>query len=82
LSERINCGDILVRALRIASSAHINPDQGTASYAAMKGSEPQLEKDLLVSLSARRVNSDLARLLADGVRKAGAAISDDQVAAL
>ena len=48
----------------------------------MKGSEPQLEKDLLVSLSARRVNSDLARLLADGVRKAGAAISDDQVAAL
>ncbi|MBW9091913.1 hypothetical protein JNB91_29520 [Rhizobium wenxiniae] len=82
MSERINCGDILVRALRIASSARIDPARGEERYVAIKHREPEFEKDLLESLGARRMNRDLVRLVADGVRRAGAAISEEQVAGL
>lgn len=82
MSERINCGDILVRALRVASSALLGRVQGEARYAATKRTEPEFEKDLLASLAARHVDSNFARSLANGVRVAGAAITEEQVAGL
>ncbi|SDF64087.1 hypothetical protein [Agrobacterium pusense] len=81
-AEGINCGDILVRTLRIAATARLSAEEGRSRLAALNAREPDFEENLLANLSARRMERSLARAVVEGVRAAGGRLGGDTMASL
>ncbi|MGV1793687.1 tetratricopeptide repeat protein [Rhizobium sp. A37_96] len=81
-AAQVNCGDILVRAIRIAATAHIDAEEARVRYANLKAQEPGFDKALAGSLSARRLTPDLVKALTAGLQAAGVQITGDVIAAM
>jgi hypothetical protein len=80
LSEQINCGDLLVQALRAASLGQLGSDQAKERLADFRSQDPQFEITFSRDMAARRLPQEIYASLEDGMRKAGASLAPNAVA--
>lgn len=81
LSEQINWGDVLVRAIRTASLGQLGSDQAEGRLAEFRAAIPDFEKDMGIRLAARGIAPAITNVLEEGLVKAGASFSESKVAA-
>lgn len=80
LSEQINYGDDLVRAVRAASLGQLGSDQAKGRLADLRAASPDFERHLKSRLAARGISMVITASLEDGLTKAGASFVEDKIA--
>jgi len=81
LAEQVNCGDFIVNALRAASLGQLGSAQASARLADLRSWDPTFEKDFRTHMTTRQYAPAFAISLRDGLAKAGAHFTPDDMAA-
>lgn len=77
-SERINCEDVVVDALRTSSVAQLDKVEGADRYRSLLRRDPNFREELETKLRAARYHPAISGMLLDGVAKA--ASNADEIA--